>query len=109
MFTTTDERQGLVKTYWKNVRERIVKVEPEFSRIVDKLDPGEDFPLYLAYYPYGAQIGDHDGPLIPKLDGGQYYLSDPDVPKEIFKDLGYGKNDSPFAMYAFIKPHLTAQ
>ncbi len=45
---------GLVKVYWQDVRERVATVEPVFTSIVDTISPGRDFPLFLAYYPYGA-------------------------------------------------------
>jgi len=58
MVTEVDERNGLVKVYWENVRERVALVEPTFAKIVDELAPGKEFPLYLAYYPYGMPSGE---------------------------------------------------
>ncbi len=98
MVTEIDEERGCVKTYWADVRKRVAKVEPKFAKIVDELNPGKDFPLYLAYYPYGTQIGDDKNHYIPFSDGRPYSLSDPKVPKEIVANLGYGKNDAPFSM-----------
>jgi hypothetical protein len=98
MITEIDEGKGLVKTYWENVRTRVAKVEPAFAKIVDDLNPGKDFPLYLAYYPYGATIGDTEQPFFPKSDGSVFSLNDTDVPQELVKHLGYGIDSIPMGM-----------
>ncbi len=98
MLTTRDEGVGLVRTYWENVRERVRKVSPEFAKIVDELSPDKSFPLYLAYYPYGELKGDTISSFLPKIDGGYYRLIDPSAPKEIVRNLGYGRHSAPFGM-----------
>ncbi|MCE3233617.1 MAG: hypothetical protein K0R98_1874 [Rickettsiaceae bacterium] len=98
MVTEIDERRGLVKVSWKDIRDRVAKVEPTFVKIVDELSPDKNFPLFLAYFPYGALKGDTHSPFIPKEDGGFYRLSDPNAPKDVIKHLGYGKADSPLGM-----------
>lgn len=98
MVTAVDERNGVVKTYWKDIRERVSKVEPRFAEIVDELNPGEEFPIYLAYFPYGSLVGDAVSQFLPKQDGGYYRLSDPNAPKDVIMDLGYGTNSAPLGM-----------
>lgn len=98
MLTTTDERRGLVKTYWPDVRDRVRKIAPEFAKIVDTLSPDKSFPLYLAYLPYGDLKGDTISPFMPKVDGGSYRLSDADAPKDVINHLGYGSTSSPLGM-----------
>lgn len=98
MLTSTDERKGLVKQYWKDVRHRVNRVAPEFAKIVDTLSPDNTFPLYLAYYPYGDLKGDTVSPFLPKLNGGSYRLSDKNIPKDVMNNLGYGSNSSPLGM-----------
>lgn len=98
MLTKIDERKGLVKTCWDDVRDRVKKVSPDFAKIVDNLSPDKSFPLYLAYYPYGDLKGDTISPFMPKIDGGSYRLSDPDAPKDVTNHLGYGSTSSPLGM-----------
>jgi len=99
MLTTVDEQKGLVKTDWDNIRNRVHNVAPEFAKIVDQLNPpNNQFPLYLAYYPYGDLKGDTLSPFLPKVDGGNYRLSDPDAPKDVITHLGYGSNSSPLGI-----------
>lgn len=98
MVTKVDERNGIVRTYWKEVRQRVMKVNPEFAKIVDELAPDETFPLFLAYYPYGALKGDTQSTFIPLPNNEFRRLTDPSLPKDIIKNLGYGKDSSPFGM-----------
>lgn len=91
--------QGLIKTEWSEVRDRVAKANPQFAAIVDRLDPGKTFPVFLAYYPYGALIGDEESMFLPTLEGNGFFkLTDATAPKDIDKQLGYGKHTSPMAM-----------
>lgn len=98
MVVEINEGKGLVKVYWEDVRNHVSKIEPKFASIVNELNPDKTFPLYLAYYPYGAIKGDTLSTLFPNTKGGYYRLSDSDVPKDVMKHLGYSKNSAPFAM-----------
>lgn len=98
MLTGTDERQGLVKTDWASVRKRVAEVEPIFAKIVDELNPDKSYPLYLAYYPYGAIDADTQSSLFPDLDGGYYRITDSNAPKDVVTHLGYSKDNTPLGM-----------
>ncbi len=98
MMTEIDEGKGLVKTSWANVRKRVAKVNPPLAALVDKINPDKGYPLYLAYYPYGSITGDTETPFLPKMDGTDYRLSDPNAPKDVVNDLGYGLGSCPFGM-----------
>lgn len=98
MLTGTDERKGVVKTEWKNVRDRLLNIEPQFTKLVDELNLDHQFPLFLVYFPWGMLKGDTDSPFLPYIEGGYYRLSDPQVPKDISKHLAYGKSSSPMGI-----------
>lgn len=98
MITEQDERTGVVRTYWAQVRERVAKVAPKFAEIVDQLNPDRHFPLFLVYLPYGAVKGDTISSYLPDQHGGYYRLSDVTAPKDIIEQLGYGMYDSPMGM-----------
>jgi hypothetical protein len=87
-----DSKKGLIKVNWLDIRKHIAKIEPAFTKIVDELNIDRSFPLYLAYYPYGATIADPQHMYIPKNDKEICTLTDPSIPKEIVRDLGYGKD-----------------
>lgn len=98
MFTEINERKGLIKCYWSDIRERFAQVEPEFTAIVDQLSPDQSYPLYIAYYPYGATDADTQSSLFPNIAGGYYRLTDPCVPSDILQHLGYSTNGTPLGM-----------
>lgn len=98
MVKAQDEINSLVKVYWSDVRDRVAKVEPKFAYLVDKLSPDKTFPIYLAYYPYGAMEADTKSSLFPKQGGGFYRLTDSDAPKDICKNLGYSIDSAPLGM-----------
>ena len=52
--THIDNKKGMIKTYWADIRNRVAKVEPTFTKLVDDISPDKSFNIYLAYYPYGA-------------------------------------------------------
>jgi len=96
--SSVDEGKGIVKVYWEDIREEVKKVEPDFAMLVDRLSPDEKFPLYKSYYPYGECFGDTRGLYLPCQDSGVFRLSDDDIPPDLVKDLGYGKNSLPMGM-----------
>lgn len=98
MTTDIDDGRGLVKVCWDDIRERVAKVEPAFAAHVNKLSPDKSFPIYLAYYPYGAVEADTESTLFPKYDGGFYRLTDADAPKDVCKNLGYSLDSGPLGM-----------
>lgn len=93
-----DPNEGLIKVSWSNIRQKVASVEPAFAKIVDEISPGNNHPLYLAYYPYGAVKGDTVSTLFPNSRGGYFRVSDPDAPKDIIKDFGYSNNFAPFCL-----------
>lgn len=46
-----NNNQYFVKKFWKDIQTDVSKIEPKFAALVNELNPGEDFPLYLASYP----------------------------------------------------------
>jgi hypothetical protein len=77
------------KVYWNEVRDRVERVTPEFAALVDELDPGKNFPLFLATYPYGDVIVDQGLFYVPLEDGTLVPVNDPQVPKDIQENLAY--------------------
>ncbi len=93
-----ENNKGLIKVYWCDIRERVSKVEPQFTKHVDNLSPDKSFPIYLAHYPYGAIEADTQSSLFPSHDGSFYRLTDKHAPKDICKNLGYSINNAPLGM-----------
>jgi hypothetical protein len=77
------------RLFWRDVREAVASVEPGFAKIADQLDPGKDYPLYLANYPYGNLIVERGKCFYPLEDGQLVSIKDVRLPKNMRDDLAY--------------------
>lgn len=94
-----DNQQGILRVLWSDVREHLKQIEPLFTSIVDELEPDDAYPLYILNFPYGEMIGDDHSQFIPHESGkGFHRLTSPNLPEQIAKDLGYGKDSAPLGM-----------
>ena len=85
---------GTEKLYWTDIRNTVKKTNSDFYHLVNALNPGHDFPLYLIRFPYGELIGDKSSQFLPIADKKFLRLNDPDLPTEWQQHLGYGKKSS---------------
>lgn len=97
MYSEVDNRKGVVRSNWKNVRSRVNAVNPEFSALIDEISP-DNLPLYLVYLPYGQLQGDTKTPFLTDCDHKVYRLNSPDLPKRITDEIGYGVKSVPFGI-----------
>lgn len=97
MYTEIDERNGVVRSTWTDVRDRVRVVNPEFTKLVDELSP-DNFALYVLYLPYGQLVGDVKTPFLHSSDKKIYRLSSPELPKTLINELGYGMYSAPLGM-----------
>ena len=99
MLKETDNGKGLIKLYWKDVRSRVAKVDAKMAELIDQLDPDKKFPLYLAYYPYGATIANPISFYLPhERENKGLELSDPEISKKLMIDLGYAADTLPMGI-----------
>ncbi|EKD71601.1 MAG: hypothetical protein ACD_46C00148G0001, partial [uncultured bacterium] len=83
---------------WREIRDRISLLDPEFVRIVDELDPDDSLPIYLVHYPYGVMVADTESTYLPDHQGVFRRLTDPAMSSDLIQDLGYGKDGLPLGM-----------
>ena len=83
---------------WQEAREKTKKVNPEFTQLIDELNPGPDCKLYLARYPYGAQFLNSGEFFLPKREGGLIPFVDESIPSDLKESLSYNLNTNPVAM-----------
>lgn len=100
IYSTEDESKGLVRLSWATVRERVRAANPEFCALVDEVSPDEEFAFYIAYYPFGATLGDNETAFLPTMQGGFVPLNRSNVRLDLksSNDLGYGARSSPLTM-----------
>ena len=56
------------KFIWKEIRDKVAKVNAALANIIDQIDPDSRFPLYSVRYPYGSII----------VEEGVFYLPTPE-------------------------------
>ena len=71
---------------WKDIRKKILDLNPEFAAIIDELNPNSDYTFIKATYPYGTEI----------LKKSQLQLSSND--KGIKEKLAYSLGSNPVAI-----------
>jgi hypothetical protein len=100
VYSTTDEGKGLVRLTWQQVRERVQVANPTLCALIDEVNPSDDYAFYVAYYPYGALIGDDKTTYIPTMQGELLPLNvaSAHLGKQVMDDLGYGANSAPLTM-----------
>lgn len=77
------------ETQWKNIREEVWKIHPNFAEVIDELDPSSKHPLYLVEYPYGALIVDKGTFQVPNPNGIVVPIDHSTLASKIQTDLGY--------------------
>lgn len=89
------QKPSLKKVTWQDVRERVAQRNAQFAKVVDKIAPGADYPLYQVRYPYGSVIVDEGTFFLANAEGELVTLDDVRLDKEIKKDLAYAGRGIP--------------
>lgn len=79
----------LRKVFWKDVRKEAHSVVPVIAKLIDEIDPGKDYPLYEACYPYGSLIVKQGICYYPNPEGKLVTLADPSLHEDLKKNLAY--------------------
>ncbi len=86
------------KVTWKQVREQVQIVNPEFAAIIDEMSPGDDHWMVRAKYPYGSQVLDKSLFLLPNVNGDIVPITDESIDKEIRAGLSYNLESNPVSL-----------
>ena len=86
------------KVYWQDVRKAVAKVNPQLAKLIDKLSPGKDLPLYRASYVYGSVIVEKGKFYLPASDGTLVAMSSSKIPAEISQDFKSVGDELPAGM-----------
>jgi hypothetical protein len=97
MYTEIDNKKGLVRTKWKNIRDRVFAVNPEFTQLLDEL-PVDNLPVYLVYFRYGQLLGDTYSQFLPDQNDNIHRLNSNNLNSIITNELGYGATTSPLGI-----------
>ncbi|OGT06891.1 MAG: hypothetical protein A2103_05380 [Gammaproteobacteria bacterium GWF2_41_13] len=72
---------------WKEARSDIFKVQPDLCKIIDKINPGNDFLLFKTSYPFGAKIVRSGLLCLPAPDGKVMPINSSSIPNELKNNL----------------------
>lgn len=91
-------KASLEELTWQQVRDDVAKVNPKFVEVVDKVDPGKEYTIFKARYPYGAEILKHAVLYLPDEQGELVPITDSVVSQHIKESLGYNLESNPVSM-----------
>lgn len=76
---------------WSQIRDTIASIDPNFTQVLDDWDPGKEYTFTALSYPFGTHVLDvnNHGFQVPTTAGHTLPLTDPSVPTELQKKLGY--------------------
>src|SRR3990167_137750 len=80
---------------WRDVREELQPLNPEFVQVVDELSPGDECVLFKAKYPYGSEILKQGKFYLPGQEGTLIALDDPNLDRRFQALLSYNLNSNP--------------
>jgi hypothetical protein len=83
--------------YWDEIKYKIKTINQELFYLIDEINPGNEFPLYLFSFAYGDLIGDSETFYIPH-NGNLLTLNNFSSSDAITKDLFYGFHSCPLGM-----------
>lgn len=83
-------KQAIIKKqFWRDISAKVANLNPKLAKIINEIDPGYDFPVYIARYPYGSVIVKNGVFHIPYADGQIIPINDTKVDNCIQNDLTY--------------------
>lgn len=83
---------NLSRLTWREVRAKVIDVNPELAAEIDRLNPSDDFPLYHVRYPYGELVLDQSVVTLPTERGEYLPVNHPSHPNIVREELGYSSS-----------------
>jgi hypothetical protein len=83
---------------WQEARKEVMRANPELAGLIDNIDPGSEYTLYKACYPYGYESVQNGCFCWPDKDGNPFPLADSDVSNKIKEDLLYNLGSNPVTL-----------
>jgi len=83
---------------WQQARAKLAKVNPTLAKLIDNLDLSSEYTLFLARYPFGAEIL-KDGLLqLPNKNKELCFINEAGTPQNIREKLDYNLNSNPVSI-----------
>ncbi len=88
-------KASIKKVFWHDVRDSVAERDPILAQLMDTLDPGNKYPLFLAQYPYSSTVVKNGLFYVPTPDGKLAPIDGDDVDPEVKKHLLYDTKEIP--------------
>lgn len=83
---------------WDQVRDDVMKVNPEFAAVVDRLSPSKEYTVFKATYPYGSEILKRGDLYVPNKEGELVSLKHHSISSHIRDSLDYNLDSNPVTL-----------
>jgi len=93
--TERTNQATLEEVKWKDVRESVAKVKPEFAAVIDGLKLNDKHRLYKARYPFGSTIVKEGMFYCPTDNGLVVPIEDHRISSKVREDLNYVHTNPP--------------
>lgn len=93
-----ETKRSLEETSWKEIRHRVIEVNPEFAQCIDEVSPSENYPLFKATYFYGDQLVIRGKSYLPTPSGHLAPMTDPEISDYIREHLSYNLYSNPVSL-----------
>lgn len=75
---------------WKQVRNDIETIDPILVKLIDNINPDDEYIIYKLEYPWGKHLVREGTLYLPNIQGDWVKLDDPSIDPKIKEDLSYG-------------------
>lgn len=83
------QKAYLKECTWKDVREDVLKVNPELAKAIDSVDPSDKHVIYKCRYPFGNNIVKDGSVCLPTATGDISEITNDTIPEHIRENLSY--------------------
>lgn len=83
---------------WKKARAAVTKKNPELARLLDALNPEDEYTLFKVNYPFGSEILKEGKLHIPNSKGTLVSLENSQIPAAIQHKLNYNNYTNPVSL-----------
>ncbi len=94
----THNKASMVELQWKDIRKEVAEKNAELAKIIDEIDPGPEYTLFKATYPFGSEILKRGLLYIPNAKGALVPLKSTEISVQIQEKLNYNVGTNPVSI-----------
>jgi hypothetical protein len=96
----TEQNKAHLETIpWKQARSYVKSIRPDLAKIIDELDPGNEYQLVRCVYPFGSKVLSNGKLMLPCGVGRENIpIDSPDIDPKLQEAIGYNLNSNPVSL-----------